>query len=41
LRYPQASFAELGRLMDPPVSKAVVQARMRRLESLLPPAEGE
>lgn len=35
LRYPQASLAELGRAMDPPVSKAVVQSRMRRLESLL------
>lgn len=34
---PQASLEELGRALDPPVSKAVVQGRMRRLESLLPP----
>lgn len=34
LSHPQASLAELGRLIDPPVSKAVVQGRMRRLESL-------
>lgn len=36
LEFPQASLAELGRMMEPPVSKAVVQGRMRRLESLLP-----
>jgi len=35
LRHPQASLAELGRALEPPVSKAVVQGRMRRLESLL------
>lgn len=33
---PQASLSELGKLMDPPVSKGVVQGRMRRLESMLP-----
>jgi cell division protein WhiA len=32
--HPQASLAELGRILEPPVSKAVVQGRMRRLESL-------
>lgn len=32
--YPQASLAELGRLLDPPVSKSVVQSRLRKLESL-------
>ncbi|MHB8895833.1 MAG: DNA-binding protein WhiA [Candidatus Geothermincolia bacterium] len=37
IEHPQASLAELGRLLDPPVSKAVVQGRMRRLESMLPP----
>ncbi len=31
---PQASLAELGRMLDPPVTKAVVQSRMRRLEQL-------
>ncbi|MBU4173674.1 MAG: DNA-binding protein WhiA [Actinobacteria bacterium] len=36
LRYPQASLAELGKLLDPPASKPCVQGRMRRLESLLP-----
>jgi cell division protein WhiA len=36
LSYPQASFAELGKMLDPPVSKACVQGRMRRLEALLP-----
>jgi DNA-binding protein WhiA len=35
LRYPQASMAELGRMLDPPATKAVVQGRMRRLEALL------
>jgi cell division protein WhiA len=39
LRYPQASLAELGRLLDPPVSKSVVQGRLRRLEAMLPPEE--
>lgn len=34
--HPQASLAELGRLLDPPVSKSTVQGRMRRLESLIP-----
>lgn len=33
---PQASLAELGQLLDPPVSKAVVQSRMRRLTSAVP-----
>jgi DNA-binding protein WhiA len=33
-QYPDASFAELGALMDPPLSKSGVSARMRRLESL-------
>ncbi len=36
LRYPQASLAELGKLLDPMASKPCVQGRMRRLESLLP-----
>lgn len=36
-RNPQASLAELGQLLEPPVSKAVVQARMRRLTSQAPP----
>ncbi|MBU4193911.1 MAG: DNA-binding protein WhiA [Actinobacteria bacterium] len=36
LLYPQASLAELGELLDPPVSKSCVQGRMRRLETLLP-----
>ncbi len=35
IAYPQASLAELGRLMDPPASKAVIQGRMRRLHALL------
>lgn len=35
IRYPQASLAELGGMLDPPVSKAVVQGRIRRLESML------
>ena len=35
LAYPQASLAELGSLLDPPVSKSTVQSRMRRLESML------
>ncbi|MBK5092345.1 MAG: DNA-binding protein WhiA [Actinobacteria bacterium] len=34
LTYPQASLAELGMLLNTPVSKATVQGRMRRLESL-------
>lgn len=33
-QYPDASFAELGALMDPPLSKSGVSARMRRLEAL-------
>lgn len=33
---PQASLAELGRIMEPPISKAIVQSRMRRLLSMLP-----
>lgn len=36
IRHPQASLAELGKLLDPPVSKSSVQSRMRRLLSLLP-----
>jgi DNA-binding protein WhiA len=36
LEYPQASLSELGRLMVPVVSKAVVQGRMKRLEAMLP-----
>ena len=36
---PQASLGELGKLLDPPVSKAVVQGRMRRIEALLAGAE--
>lgn len=32
---PQASLAELGATLVPPVSKSVVQGRMRRLEALL------
>jgi cell division protein WhiA len=35
LQYPQASLAELGRLLNPAVSKAVVQGRLRRLEAML------
>lgn len=31
---PDASLAELGRMLEPPVSKAVVQSRMRRLERM-------
>lgn len=34
--HPQASLAELGKLLEPPVSKAAVQGRMRRLSSMLP-----
>lgn len=34
LARPQASMAELGRMLEPPVSKAVVQSRMRRLERI-------
>ncbi len=34
LRFPDASFAELGSLMDPPLGKSGVSARMRRLEAL-------
>ena len=34
LANPQASMVELGALLDPPVSKAVVQSRMRKLASL-------
>jgi len=37
--YPQASLAELGQMMSPSVSKAVVQARMRRLASMVPLGE--
>ncbi len=33
-QYPDASFAELGALMDPPLGKSGVSARMRRLEAL-------
>jgi hypothetical protein len=33
---PQASIAELGKMLHPPVTKAVVQSRMRRLEAMLP-----
>jgi cell division protein WhiA len=36
VNHPQASLAELGRLLDPPVSKSVVQGRMRRLVEMLP-----
>ena len=39
LRNPQASLAELGRMFDPPVSKAVVQGRIRRLEAMMPGEE--
>jgi len=35
LNYPQASLAELGKFLDPSVSKATVQGRMRRIESLM------
>lgn len=34
LRYPDASLAELGGLMDPKLGKSGVSARMRRLEAL-------
>jgi len=37
MKYPHASLAELARLADPQVSKAVVQGRMRKLESLIDP----
>jgi DNA-binding protein WhiA len=36
LSHPQASLAELGRLIDPPVTKAVIQGRLRRLERIRP-----
>lgn len=36
-RNPQASLAELGQMLDPPVSKAIVQSRMRRLTSVVKP----
>ncbi len=36
VHYPQASLSELGRMLDPPVSKSVVQGRMRRMEDMLP-----
>lgn len=39
LANPQASLAELGRMLDPPVSKSVVQGRMASLEALLPLGE--
>ena len=29
---PQSSLSELGAMQDPPVSKAVMQSRMRRLQ---------
>jgi hypothetical protein len=35
LEYPQASLSELGSMLEPPVSKAVVQSRMRKLASAL------
>ena len=35
LTNPEASLAELGNLLDPPVSKSTVQGRMRRLESMV------
>lgn len=35
LDYPQASLSELGRLLNPAVSKPVVQGRLRRLEAML------
>jgi DNA-binding protein WhiA len=41
LANPQASLAELGAILDPPVSKSVVQSRMRRLESLIPGEKGD
>ena len=36
IRYPQASLAELGTLLHPPVSKGTAQGRMRKLEAMLP-----
>lgn len=41
LEHPQASLAELGAMVEPPVSKAVVQGRMRKLESLLQAANDQ
>lgn len=40
LASPQASLAEIGRMLDPPVSKAVVQSRFRKLALMLEEAEG-
>lgn len=34
LLYPEASYAELGKLMDPPVGKSGVNHRLRRLQEL-------
>ena len=34
LQYPDASFSELGGLLDPPLGKSGVSARMRKLEAL-------
>ena len=34
LLYPEASYTELGRLMDPPVGKSGVNHRLRRLQEL-------
>jgi hypothetical protein len=39
LANPQASLSELGKMLEPPVSKSVVQGRMARLERMLPPEE--
>ena len=35
---PEASLADLGRLLDPPVGKATVHRRLKRLEELADPA---
>lgn len=34
VRHPEASLRELGEMLDPPLSKAAVQGRLRRLERL-------
>lgn len=36
---PQASMSEIGQMLEPPVSKSVVQGRMRRLEALAEPGD--
>ncbi len=40
LTNPEASLAELGRLLDPPVGKSAVHRRLRRIEALVDDEEG-